>query len=278
MKRLLIVACLATMLAGCETGPARISGNLTVVNDLSTTQPETEAEAKKFAADPVGYLQGGLKWYDQHVKDYTCTLYKLERLDPQAKDFLPEQKLACKFKDNPFSLLTETLVNPRGAYRSLYVETPGQKSWKMKATAKVLGLPVTVEVEPRGPEARQYTLRFVDQFGFRRGLAQIIKTLKAIQEEKIAKGGEATRITIQKVGKVGDRDVLIFEYWLKEATPTGRFEFPHGRVYLDREWRLVLGVDLYDANDIERGRFLLTDIKFNVGLTDAMFTPKANGM
>ena len=283
MKRLLTVACLAILLAGCEpAAPKAISGKVAAVHAPSTTQPaaETQAEAKQFAADPIAYVQAGRAWYDQHVKDYTCTLYKKERIDPKAADFLSEQKMLCKFKENPFSVFTDTVVNPRGADRALYVETVGQKDWKMKARAKVLGLPVTAEVDPRGPEARQHTLRFVDQFGFKRSLEQIIKTLKVVQAEAktAGKGGAASQISFKQVGKVGDRDVLIFEYWLKEAAPTGQFEFPHGRIYLDREWRLPLGVDLYDAKDIERAEYRFTDIKFNTGLTDADFTTKKNGM
>jgi outer membrane lipoprotein-sorting protein len=65
---------------------------------------------------------------------------------------------------------------------------------------------------------------------------------------------------------------------IREPKPTGRFEFPHVRVYVDREWRLPVAADIWDADGIERGRYRYADVKFNVGLTDADFAPATYGL
>lgn len=263
----------AVVLVGCKPGAPKLGPVTTMpapsAKVLVALAAKADPLAHQFAADPVAFLQSGLTWYSANVKDYTCTLSKLERMNPSAGDFLPEQILQCKFKENPYSVFTHTVKNPRGAEKALYVEG----KWNNKMKARTGGfLPLTVEAEPRGSLARQNTLRFLDQFGFKRSLDTIQNSLKTALAEKIV------RVEVLGPDKVGDRDMLVFESWIREAKPTGRFEYPHVRVYLDRQWRLPLGVDIYDANNIERGRYRLTDIKFNVGLKDDDFTLKANGM
>ena len=256
----------AAALAGC--GPHTLTSDVVVVKAL-----QGDKQAQEFAADPVAFLEGGpdtggLKWCEAHVKDCTLTMFKKERMDPKAADFLDEQKFECKFKDQPFSVLIQNVVNPRGAKKALYVE--GQNDNKMYVPGIFPGSHFSVD--PRADIVRKQTLRYVDQFGFKRSLVQIIGTLKTARAERIAK------IEVTGTGKIGGRDVLIFDYWVNEPKPTGRFDFPHLRIYLDRQWRFTLGIDLWDPDGIERGRYRFEDVKLNVGLTDDDFTPKANGM
>src|ERR1035437_3845186 len=101
MKTRTLLALMLTLgvalVGGCRptgpAGPARVSVNV-VVDPAVQDDPL----AKEFQTDPVKFLEGGLTWYEANVKDYRTTLYKLERVNPAAADFLPEQKLVCKFK------------------------------------------------------------------------------------------------------------------------------------------------------------------------------------
>lgn len=273
-KSLAIVLSASMLLAGCAVSRSTTQPGVAHMPKPSAsvhvaTSAKDDPLAKQFAADPVKFLEGGLEWYDGHVKDYTVTLYKLERMDPKAADFLPEQKILAKFKENPYSVFMQTVKNPRGAEKALYIEG----KWNGRLKARTGGfLPLTVETDTRGALARQNTLRFIDQFGFKRSLLTITNSLRTAWAEKIV------RLEVVGPGKIGGRDVLIIDSWITEAKATGRFEFPHIRVYLDREWQLPLEVDIWDPSGVERGRYRMEDVKFNVGLTDEDFTLKANGM
>lgn len=273
-KSLAIILSSVLWSAGCATSRSTTQpGVAQMPKPSATVHVATSAKddplARQFAADPIKFLDAGLAWYDGHVKDYTCTLYKLERMKSTDADFQPEQKILCKFKENPYSVYTYAVKNARGAEKALYVE--GKWNGRMKARTGGF-LPLTVETDPRGALARQNTLRFIDQFGFKRSLKTITDSLRTAWGEKIV------RLEAVGAGNVGGRDVLIVESWISDPTPTGRFEFPHVRAYLDRESRLPLCVELWDPAGIQRARYRFEDVKFNTGLTDEDFTLKANGM
>lgn len=272
------MACLGTiLLAGCSVQPASTQpegaaavevepADKVIVQEAAADDPL----ARRFAADFIGVLDEGLKWYFTTVSDYTCTLTKTERMDADG-DFGPTQKIACKAKENPFSVFTHTLENESGADRALLVS--GQWGNDMLATPTGLGrLLGTVKVDTRSSSVRSRTLRFLDQFGFKRSLTQMVTAYVD------ARGEGILRMEVLGSERIGNRDALVFESWIIEDVPSGRFEFPHLKVWLDREWKIPIQVHMWDAADIQRGRYTFTDIKVNVGLTDADFTPKACGM
>jgi len=260
----LTMACVAGAMALAGCGPTVLSEPIQIVPAMAN-----DPLAQRIKTDPIAAIDAGLAWYDQHVRDYTCTLYKRERMDPKAADFLPEQKVLCRFKEDPYSVFTHVVVNARGADKALYVEGKWNGHMLVR-TSGLIGL--TLEAEPRGKLARQNTLRFIDQFGFKRSLQNIRRSLSTALAEGLL------TLKVLGVGEIGGRDVIVIESRIREPAPTGRFDFPHLQVYLDREWLIPLGVDVWDAQDIARGQYRLTDIGFNVGLTDADFAPKAVGL
>ncbi len=261
-----LLAASAVLPAGCE--PRRITGDIQV-----SGVAEDDPLVRDIRRDPLAALQSGLDWYrGLPVRDYTCTVYKQERIDPKAPDFLPEQKLSFKFRGQPFSVYSDTLVNPRGGKEVLYVEG----RWGNRMLVKPAGLGAlfvkTLAVDPHGELARSNTLRFVDQFGFERSLESMIGSYRQARDEgalKIAVLGEA---------EVSGRSTLVLDVRVEEAAPSGHFEYPHVRICVDREWRLPLAATIWDAAGVERGRYRYADVQFNVGLTDADFDPSAYGM
>jgi hypothetical protein len=226
--------------------------------------------SQRIAKDPVAVLREGLDRYNRDVSSYTCTLYKQERIDPKGS-MGPRQKMLCKFMDKPFSVVTDTVENPIGARKTLYVE--GRWDNRMLVQPSGLGsLLGFILVEPRGDQARANTLRFIDQFGLKRNVENMIRSYTAAHKDGILTSEVLGAATVE------GREVIVCDVKIAEPKPTGRFEFPHVRVWLDRKWLLPIAVDTWDAEGIERGHYSYADVNFNADLTAKDFTPEANGM
>ncbi|MFA6134493.1 MAG: DUF1571 domain-containing protein [Phycisphaerae bacterium] len=260
---------LATSLVGCVQKPAPIAPPPAGVEQFEKIAPEDEL-ARRIAKDPVAVLQEGLDRYNRQVTSYTCTLYKQERVNPKGP-MGPRQKLVCKFMDQPFSVCTDTVENPLGAKKALYVE--GQ--WGNRMLVQPAGLGALLGfllVEPRSAQARAVTLRFIDQFGFKRSVENMISSYQAARREAL--------LTSKLLGTatLDGRSVIVYEARIAEPKPTGRFEFPHVRVYLDRQWLLPIAVDTWDAQGVQRGHYRYADVNFDANLSAKDFLPETNGM
>lgn len=254
-----------------------VAGMCGCVQPAAPVQPSQFAkiEAKdelagRLAKDPVAVLREGLDRYNRDVTSYTCTLYKQERVNPQGP-MGPNQKMLCKFMGKPFSVFIDTVENPIGARKILFIEG----KWDNKMLTQPVGIGVfmgNMLLDPRAPMVRTQTLQFVDQFGIKRA------TEKLIHDYKIARGEGILTSKVLGADTVAGRETIVYEAKVTEPRPTGRFEFPHVRIWLDRQWLLPVGIDIWDAGDIERGRYRYTDVNFKAGLTAQDFLPEANGM
>lgn len=255
----------AAALAGCVQKPPAMKGAPVTPEQI---QP-TDELARRVSTDPLGVLQEGLDRYDRDVTSYTCTLYKQERIDPKGPLGL-QQKLLCKFMEKPFSVYLEAVANPVGAKKTLYVQ--GQWGNRMLVEPAGLGsLLGFMLVEPRSPQARMNTLRFVDQFGFKRNAQDLIRDFKAAQKDGLLKGKLLGNSTVE------GRDAIVYDAQIA-GSGADRFEFPHARVWLDRQWLLPIAVELWDAQGVQRGIYRYADVNFEAHLTARDFTPQANGM
>jgi outer membrane lipoprotein-sorting protein len=97
-------------------------------------------------------------------------------------------------------------------------------------------------------------------------------------ERATADPGVGLVVKVRGNEKVGVRDALLVETFIREYQPSGRFENPHLKIWLDREWLVPIQVHTWDENGIARGRYTFVDITFNTGLGPGDFTPKATGM
>ena len=257
-------AALLAGLAGCVEPPSAVGPG-----EFGKIAP-TDELAKRIARDPVAVLQAGIEKYDRDVKSYTCTVYKQERMKPEGP-MGPQQKMICKFQEKPYSVVTDCVENPLGAKKAIYVE--GQWGNKMLVQPAGLGFLLgSLLVEPRSAEARASTLQFIDQFGLKRSAEKLARSYALAHKEGIVSS------KILGTGVVDGRETIVYEVHVAEPKPTGRFEFPHARVWVDREWMLPVGVDLWDAKEIERGHYRYADINFKADLTPKDFMPEANGM
>jgi hypothetical protein len=261
-------------LIGAVVLAAGLSG---CAQEMTATQPGPIAKAggkdelaRRLGQDPVAVLKEGLARYDRSVVSYTCTLYKQERVNPKGQ-MGPRQKMICKFMSRPLSVYIDAVENPIGSRKNLYVA--GQWGNKMlvqpTGVASLLGC---LFVEPRGAEARGCTLQFIDQFGLKQNAEQMIRDYTTARKEGI--------LTSKALGNdtVEGREAIVYEATISEPKPTGRFQFSHVRVWLDRQWLLPIAVDAWDAAGIERGHYRYANVNFQAGLTAEDFLPAANGM
>lgn len=259
---------LAAGLAGCIRAP--VAAPVPVPDAPAVAGATTDRPAGQATEDPIAILQEGLDRYNRTAASYTCMLRKQERIDPKGP-MGPEQEMACKFLESPFSVYLDTVKNPSGAKKVLYVE--GRWNNRMLVQPSGIGAILgSLLVDPRGPLARAETLQFIDQFGFKRTSETLIRGYRLARREGI--------LTTRLLGAdtVDGRKVIGYEAKITEPRPTGRFDFPHVRIWLDREWLLPIGIDVWDAEGVERGHYRFANVNFKANLSAGDFLPEANGM
>jgi hypothetical protein len=246
---------------------------------LSTAKAAEKIE-KLAREDHIALLEMCLANYDKKYRDYTCTLIKQEIIRGTQK---PEQWMNVKFADKPFSVAMQWLnKTPKGALannqvkklyvpmgdRILYIEGKYDGKMVIRITNPLLrGLLGTQKRPPDGKDAMKNTLRPVSLFGFKRGINSLLDVYR-----QAAKKGHLK----QEFGgyvKIAGRDAIVLVRYLppKEDYPAKRTE-----VCIDLETLVPIRIQGFDWDGQCTSRYVYKDVKFNVGLDKAEFTPKAN--
>ena len=218
------------------------------------------------AGEHVEALNYCLNHYKGRYQDYTCTLIKQERLRGELGKV---QTVAVKFRDKPFSVAMKWVKNPPLGDRVLYIEGEYGGNMLVRPRGLIGKLVGTVMREPDGKDARKNSLRTVDKFGFERSLQSLLKYYEAGKvagELGKAYGGE---------GEVAGRRAAVLVRYL---TDDPKYPSYKTLAYIDLEYLVPICVEGFDSKDNLICRYVFTDIKFNVGLTDEDFTPQANDM
>ena len=202
-----------------------------------------------------------------NYSDYSGVLIKQERLRGRLGK---EQWVDFKFREIPFSVSMHWTKNAGLGDRVLFAEGQWDGKMVVRPTSGLFrSLLGSVKKDPRGDEARGNSLRTVDQFGFRHSAESLLEFYRE---------GKARGVMREEFGgyaKVADRDCLVLIRYLPDGP-----EWPSYKTltFLDIHWRVPICVEGYDAADELVCKYVYKDVKFNVGLTDLDFTPKANGM
>jgi hypothetical protein len=227
---------------------------------------EVEKSVIEFArTDQIALLRLVLVNYSAKVKDYTGTFYKTERL---AGKLGKEQVMKFKFKEKPFSVYMEWTKNAGRADKLLYVS--GQNDDKMVVhPTGILWWITSVRRDPNGPDAMKATLNPVTQFGIENMTRRMLK----VYEEAKENGDLTTKYLGLSI--VDGRKCVKMERILPEKK-----EYPHARiiVQIDVSYLVPVELECYDWEGRLVSRYGYKDLKFNVGLKDKDFTPKANGL
>jgi hypothetical protein len=241
--------------------------------DLNTPPPGSDPFVATARSDSVGVFRAALERYARDVHDYTCTFEKQELVGGA---LTADQVAQVKFREEPFSVDMRWIKNADKARRALYVE-----GWWTNARAEKLAV-----VEPAGwmarllvddvlrpidgPEAQRAARRRIDQFGFANSLRLILKC-----GDLSAERGELD-VRYLGEGTLGTRPTYVFERRLPYTGERGRYPDRLLVIHLDQEYLLptccIACAD--EAGTKLLGRYVITDVKFNVGLTDSDFARK----
>ena len=253
----------------CTRTEAFKGSNLVAESDGKAIRvaPDTLKQLEQLAkTDHVALLNRCLKHYDGRFRDYTCTLVKQERLRGKLRK---EQWVNVKFLDDPFSVAMAWTKNAGLGDRVLYVEGKWGGNMLVRPTSRLLRLAGTAKRKPDGKDARKYSLRTVDRFGFERSLHSLLEFYVKGKKNGVLKeafGGYAN---------VAGRHAIVLIRYLPDTK-----DYPSYRtnVFIDTEHLVPICVEgKNEAGDLIC-RYVYKDVKFNVGLSEAGFTPKANGM
>ncbi len=219
--------------------------------------------------DPLAFLYSCRDRYDDKVADYRCYFTKQERVHDE---LLPEQGIDVSFRQQPFSVDMSWVKNPRRAKHATFVAGRFHEDGQDLAVfvpSGVLGalLPSGVRRSIHGPEATSESRKTIDQFGFRNSLDLIIKFCE------LAKGHPEYDLRYIGKGRLNERPCFMFERHLPYTGADGDYPDRVLEVYIDQEWLVPTGCIAYsdDAKEMLLGRYIHSDVEFNVGLTDVDF-------
>jgi hypothetical protein len=211
------------------------------------------------------------------VKDYTCTFSKQERMDGRLG---ARQLIDVRFREDPFSVAMTWRENPPRGDRVLYVEGRWEGKMLVRPTGVLARAIVPVAVrDPDGKEAMAETRRPVTMFGFKRSLQSLLDVYREAKKQGRLKESSGGFVEVKGRTAV----VLVRELRPRKGeTDSGSAPEhpPLTRIYIDTESLVPIMIEGYTAADAKKlsSRYLYEDVKFNVGLTDADFTPQSLDM
>src|SRR5262245_14617488 len=192
------------------------------------------------------------------VRDYQCTLTKRERIDGTLQD---EQVATMKVRQQPFSVNVK-FTAPRSAAGKEASYVAGKYNGMLKAkSGGALGLVGYVTMDPRDPKALRGTRHSITEAG----IGNLIDQLSAAHAQEIKR---TVQITIAEVS-FNRRNCVRFD--VSDPGADGVNQQPRTLIYFDKETNLPIRYEAYDRRGDLVECFSYTDLRFNVGLTDASF-------
>ena len=124
----------------------------------------------------------------------------------------------------------------------------------------------SVQRDPQGKDAKKASLRTCDQFGFYRSMKSLLELYETAQK----RGDLKTRSLGET--KVDGRPCIAIERMLPN---NNKYPYQRTIVEIDIEYLLPVKVSMYDWQNQLIGSYVFLNLKFNNGLNNARFTPKA---
>ncbi len=257
--------------------PAPVAIERAAPTTLASHSPVVNTFDSLARTSPLDFLVHCRENYDLSVRDYRCTFTKQERMGTR---ITPEQVTEVKFRQEPYSANMKWIHNAADAAHVVYIagrwkDDDGTDMAWCKPAGAIASLFIKKILQPiHGKRAEKASRRTIDQFGFANTLDLIIHYC-----HKAAAEG-ALDLRYVGTGSINGRPTYVFERLLPY---TGQ-EVPYPDrllvFHIDREWLLPTACFSY-ADDQEQqllGKYLLTNAEFNVGFTDADFSPDVLGL
>lgn len=251
--------------SGNDSSPASHLIQSALAEKSSSGQDYTDRLIEYAKTDHIALLQYARQCYIDRVQDYSATLVKQERINNTLK---PVEMLEVLFKQQPFSVVMNWKENAGKVDKLLYVE--GQYDNKMIVHPTGLFRWVkSARRDPQSKEARQSSRRTCDQFGFYRSMDSLLNIYLQAQVQGDLRIGYVGKTLVDK------RPCIAMERILPAQE-----EYPYARLVMefDVEYLLPTAITSYDWQGRLVGRYVYKDLRFNIGLTQDMFTTEANGL
>jgi len=210
------------------------------------------------AFDPGQIISDAIQSYVQ-VKDYTCLFYKKELV----KDKYIEQRNIIMKHRKPFSIYMKWTEGDEKGTEVIYVQ--GRNDNKLKAHRGGILKWLTLNLDPNGSVARKNNRHTVLD-------AHIGKIIDMCERNyKLAKLLNAGTFEPCEEKKIGGTPKSCINATFPDDR---RFYGAVSYIYIDKEYRFPVAVEIYGWNNELLEKYEYTDIKLNVGLTDKDFDPK----
>jgi hypothetical protein len=207
--------------------------------------------------------------YVDTVSDYRCRFHVTE---PSGRGPATEQVMEVRFREDPYGVDMRWVKNAGPARRVTYVTGRWREGGRERALifpSGVLALlvPGGVKRDIHAPDVRGASRRPIDLFGFKNTLDFHIKYCE------MAQGDPAYRLAYLGRGEVDGRATFVFERRLPLSTEAATFPDRVQIINIDCGWLVPTGCFAYADDEREQllGRYVATDVEFNVGLTDEDF-------
>lgn len=202
----------------------------------------------------------------QHVKDYTCTFFKRERVNG---NMTPQFIMAMKYRTRPQSVYFK-FVKPNAGREAIY--TAGRNGGKALVHDVGIGklLAGTLSLDPRSRRAMEDNRHPITDAG----IGHMIEELHQRWETEM-KHGE-TLVAMRDV-QVGTRPCTMIESTHPAKGPN--YLFHKVKVYIDREHGLPIRFEAYDWPRRPGGQaelveeYIYANLRLNPGLRESEFDP-----
>jgi hypothetical protein len=214
------------------------------------------------AADPVAFLEASIARYDREVRGFRATLLKQERI---AGKLQPPERVACWFREKPFSVLMEWKDGARLAKKTLYVE--GENDGKLLVLpAGLLGLAGVVKRDPDGEDARSSARYPATDFGIQKGA---LRTLKFWKRARDAGTLDVRFEGLLPVPELGGRECWKLSRRYASPEDDG---IRQGDFYFDPATWLQVGTVLRDGRGELIAKYFWRELVINPAYPEGVFT------
>jgi Protein of unknown function (DUF1571) len=265
---LLIVSCPFLAISPAIAQQSPVAQQSSVVQTVGAQQQNQPAQHPLVPC--LNWAKQGLQQIDGHLKDYSATLIKQERIGGKLQ---PEEKVFLKVRHNPFSAYMYFL-SPNGVKgrEALYVE--GANDGKLmghEAPGLTNSLIGTVSLKPDGMMAMRGQRYPITEIGLRNLVYRLLEvgSMDLKYRECDVKYSDV---------KINGRKTLCIE--VTHPVPRKNFRFHIAKIYIDDELKLPLRYEAWDWPKKPGDKpklmeaYTYLDLKLNNGFTDHDFDPK----
>ncbi len=285
-----LLSCLPLcLLAGCAVGPEHPAPADSPVRPVATSnesdqavksnrpnrEPKADSTHKPLdnagmvelaRTRPIAFLEETIRRYDRDVQGYTVTLIKSERI---ASKINPEERIECRFREKPFSVLMDWKEGIGLARKTLYVE--GENGGNLLAMPAGWRSIVGIQSRDTRSDDAMKTSRFpITEFGLKKGALSALAAWKKAAKRgglKVIYGG------VKRLPELNDRpcwEMKRVDYPEPEDDGITQATF-----YFDTENWLQIGSILRGEGGQFIASYYFRDVKLNPELEAETFTREA---